>query len=579
MGKKSEELKRQGTGYKVSPVHQIGFKAYLIIVLAMVAVAVTLLCVSIPRTRSNLETVNQNYLLAKAVDNGYILDTMLSYSENPDDVLHNYDYLTQLLGQVKLEGVGSSYAYLVDSNSVMLYHPTASKVGEPVENEVVKGVISQLQAGNKVENKVVSYDFKGVTKYAAYYVGENSNYVLVVSCDESDILSNMNSTVNMMIICAVVIVILLSAVAYIIIGMTLNPLKKVTQSVYKVAGLDFSASDDIDRLNARKDEVGMIARAVVELQKQLSAIVLDIREQGNLLVESNGEFSREFADIIQNVDDINIAVEEIAQGSTSQAQETSSAEERVIDIGKAIESNGSSVNTLEASIRKMNDVAEQSNRILEELVSINNRTKGTIGVVTEQTESTNRSAAQIKEAVVVIQDIANQTNLLSLNASIEAARAGESGRGFAVVADEIRKLAEDSANSARQIESVVTELLGSFEQSTIKMRELGEDANAQFEKLDETQSSFVALCQEIDHVSDASTDILAQTQKIGELKENISSVIQQLAAIAQENAASTEETSASMSTLASSIDRCKEETSRLNALGDELSAQTAKFKF
>lgn len=244
-----------------------------------------------------------------------------------------------------------------------------------------------------------------------------------------------------------------------------------------------------------------------------------------------------------------------------------------------IEANGLSVSTLENSITRMDGLAAESEEMLVSLVEMNNKTSDTIGVVTEQTDRTNESAQNISNAVTVIQDIAAQTNLLSLNASIEAARAGESGRGFAVVAEQIRKLAEDSAESATEIENIVRELMGNSKDSVEKMQELSRDSSVQADKLNRTKESFYELKKEINEVSSASKEIFDQTVVIEELKKGVNDVIEQLASVAQENAASTEETSASMQSLANNVDLCKEESAILNDLSKNINEQTSRFKF
>ena len=224
-------------------------------------------------------------------------------------------------------------------------------------------------------------------------------------------------------------------------------------------------------------------------------------------------------------------------------------------------------------------MAAESEEMLVSLVEMNNKTSDTIGVVTEQTDRTNESAQNISNAVTVIQDIAAQTNLLSLNASIEAARAGEIGRGFAVVAEQIRKLAEDSAESATEIENIVRELMGNSKDSVEKMQELSRDSSVQADKLNRTKESFYELKKEINEVSSASKEIFDQTVVIEELKKGVNDVIEQLASVAQENAASTEETSASMQSLANNVDLCKEESAILNDLSKNINEQTSRFKF
>lgn len=562
---------------KVGFTHSMMFRIICLFTVGILLTSVLLIAISLPQSQNSIKELVQNYMLAEAEANGTILDTVME--TGGDEVLSNQATLNKLLSEVKVIGMETSYAYLVSSDGTMLYHPTASKIGQPVENTVVTGLVSDLKAGKIPEPACVEYDYKGVIKYASYYINGDGKYILVVTADEDDAYTPITTMRNTMIIGMVISLAALLLVGFIIINRLVKPLHILTGVVDKVAELDFSDNSDEHKLTGRKDEIGLISKAITNLHQQLKEIISIIQTQGEDLADSNIEFAEDFAAIVDTVDNVNIAIEEIASGSTSQAQETTAANENIIDIGIAIEANSASVNTLDSSITMMNSLAKESENMLVELVDINNKTSATITLVTEQTDVTNKSAEKIREAVVAIQDIAEQTNLLSLNASIEAARAGESGRGFAVVAEQIRKLAEDSASSATEIESIVHELISNSEDNVMKMHDLSEGALLQADKLNKTKESFYGLKTEIDAVSAASKEIFEQTDNISQLKNGVSGVIEQLAAIAEENAAATEETSASMHSLTDSIDKCKEQTQILADLSEKLGEQTSRFKF
>ena len=296
----------------------------------------------------------------------------------------------------------------------------------------------------------------------------------------------------------------------------------------------------------RGDEVGDIARAIQSLIDSLHEIITSITDSSKALEEFSDQFTSSFKLISTSISNVNIAVDEIAGGPTSQAHETMSANQRVNEMGQALEETSHNVETLNSSSEKMKEYNKTAGKNLEELTEISEKTKESVNEVQKQTNLTNQSAQQIREATELITDIAAQTNLLSLNASIEAARAGENGRGFAVVADQIRNLSEQSRQSAERIVQIVNDLLENSDTSVKTMNEVTDNIKVQNDKLCETEQMFKSLNTEIYEVTEAITQISEQTTALNIHKETVTGIVDNLASIAEENAASTEETSASM---------------------------------
>ncbi len=384
--------------------------------------------------------------------------------------------------------------------------------------------------------------------------------------------ARLRSTALFMVVIAAASLVLV----FIIVRNIVRSIKSSVANLNEVAEgkLNFAVSD---RMTSRGDEVGNIARSIDSLMSKFVDIVHNLHLSSDTLTEFSDDIRQNFAAINESISNINIAVEEIATGATSQANETQEVSGQMSHMGTAVEKASQDVMTLMRTAEGM----EKSNRVvsetLEELVKISTSTRESIEAVQRQTDETNQSALEIQNAVALISDIAGQTNLLSLNASIEAARAGEQGRGFAVVADEVRKLAEQSGQSAEQIEIIVRQLIEKSNSSVLAMNNVMEEMKNQYEKLNQTRDVFGHLNTEISHVATAVDSIAGEIENVNRAKDEVYGNLENLAAISEENAASTQETSATMMQLSELVDACDSAVGKLGEISDSLEGNVKKF--
>ena len=242
-------------------------------------------------------------------------------------------------------------------------------------------------------------------------------------------------------------------------------------------------------------------------------------------------------------------IEEITDNVNTQALSTSEASDSIDTISESIKNTSLEIDSLERNSQTMQMYSKKSRNSLNQLLSINQRTKHDIDEMYSQTESTNLSVNKISQAAELISQIAEQTNLLSLNASIEAARAGDEGKGFAVVASEIGALAAKSSETVTEINSILHELTTNSIKSVNIMKTMNESSKIQVSTLQETIQIFDEFKNILDLCLNSIDEITIKIQDVNNKRDSITSNITQLSDIASNNAASSEETSASVTEL------------------------------
>ena len=421
-------------------------------------------------------------------------------------------------------------------------------------------------------------------QYFGYYIpltDETTGQVVgIVSAimPQADAKAQINSILYIMFGIVFGVVVISAVIIIILVG---QMSKKLHASINGLSQLSEGKLNFLfgDELLGGKDEIGEICRTVKKVREELKVIVSSIKGVSTHLLDESKTLSEKTADTSDHVEQMERAIGEIAIGATSQAQETQDATENILTMGNMIEETVEELGSLSESAKSMKERGEAAIKALQELQAINKKTSSSIDIIYEQTNVTNESAQKIKEATALITDIAGETNLLSLNASIEAARAGEQGRGFAVVAAQIQKLAEQSNESAKQIENITLSLISDSDKAVSTMSEVKEIMEQQSENVNNTNTQVNNLLEDVEVSLAGIEEVVTKTNKINAVRSSVVDTVQNLSAIAQENAASSQETSASVTEINGIVSDIATNASDLKDISHELDETVSIFVF
>lgn len=545
------------------------------IVVTVLICALTVLFTIRPLITKNFSAMQSSYMKDVAMAYGRMLGEYVT--EGGLDVVSTPE-VQDLLKEISINGKESSYAYVVDLDGTMLYHPIAEKIGVSVENAVVKQMLADIRDGKPQETSVYEYDFRGAIKYAGIYPDVEHGFLLIISADKAEITSDIQSILLKTLFSTLIAFVICVVIALFCSVIITKPIKEMAEIADRFSTLDLRDDDRRERIGQRRDEVGLLGRSIGGVREQFHAIVTEIKTQSNNIHTTAASLDEHTKETLNNIEQVERAVYEIAEGASSQAEDTQKATENVIRMGNMVEDTNQEVENLYLYANAMKQSGDDASKTLSDLEEINHKAKESIDLIYQQTNTTNESALKIREATELITFIAEQTNLLSLNASIEAARAGEQGRGFAVVASQIQKLAEQSNESARQIGEIITLLISDSGKAVDTMNEVMEIMEVQNKNIHQMGRQFEQLFAAIDKSNRGVGNIADRTKSLDEARVNVVDIVQNLTAIAEENAAGTQETSASVTEVNDIVSQISENVNQLRRIAEELEHRMEIFR-
>ncbi|PEW11631.1 methyl-accepting chemotaxis protein [Bacillus cereus] len=331
------------------------------------------------------------------------------------------------------------------------------------------------------------------------------------------------------IILVVVTTIVICIVSYMISKLIVAPLQTVSRMMERAKEGDLTVHGDY----TAKDELGVL---VSNFNEMIAGLRTNMQE-----VENNIQLLFQHADGVVSASEVSSSaakkitmdIEEVANGAESQMQameQTAGAMEELTQGMQSIVNTSSSVNELSAQSALD---AESGNKLMKQMIQQMDTIQNSVHSGVKQVETMKEQSEEIVKIIDVMQGITSQINLLALNAAIEAARAGESGRGFAIVADEVRKLAEQSSDSAKQIENLITQVMGTTNHTVHMMGKVDNEVQAGTQVVMHTEKVFGTITEKVQQVSEQIQTVSMSTDEIAASSEEISASAEDMAQISQ----------------------------------------------
>ncbi|MFD2629215.1 methyl-accepting chemotaxis protein [Oceanobacillus kapialis] len=474
------------------------------------------------------------------------------------------DQLSTMVNQVNIGNEG--YVFLLDGNSHYITHPSNEPGAEATES-----FMKDLHVSN--EGKF-DYKFDGDKKKLAFTTNDTTGWKIAGTMYQSEV----EDAVKPIFHTTLIVIAIALAIGIVVVLFVIRSIVRPVNKLVEAADLMSRGDLTVDVTNDSNDEIGQLAKAFNRMRKHLNEVIVQVRDKANNLAASSEQLNASSQQNSVATEQITNSIQEVAAGVEDQSSKIDSSSRMAQQMSGSIQQIASSSNEVSTTAADATAVVSAGNKAIETTVGQMEFIKQTVHDLSGNIEGLGNKTREISKIVDVITNIAEQTNLLALNAAIEAARAGEHGKGFAVVADEVRKLAEQSSQSSEQIKDMIQSIQQESVEAVKAMETGTTEVDRGIEVVSQAGQSFTDITSFVNTVTSQIQQVASKIQEISSGTEQFVETFDTIAGISETTSGAAQNVSASTEEQLASMEEITDSANSLSVMAEELQEVVEQFR-